>query len=92
MKQLRQFLLMILLLVSADVMTAQQTRALFSISGKVVDAKTGEPVIGAAVNVEDTGIWAISDEKGTFCRISDLATMQCSSPVWDLSTRGSHSL
>ena len=38
MKQLRQFLLMILLLVSADVMTAQQNRALFSISGKVVDA------------------------------------------------------
>lgn len=66
MKQLRQFLLMILLLVSADVMTAQQSRALFSISGKVVDAKTGEPVIGAAVNVEDTGIWAISDENGTF--------------------------
>lgn len=66
MKQLRQFLLMILLLVSADVMTAQQNRALFSISGKVVDAKTREPVIGAAVNVEDTGIWAISDENGTF--------------------------
>lgn len=66
MKQLRQFLLMILLLVSADVMTAQQNRALFSISGKVVDAKTGEPVIGAAVNVEDTGVWAISDENGTF--------------------------
>lgn len=66
MKQLRQFLLMILLLVSADVMTAQQNRALFSISGKVVDTKTGEPVIGAAVNVEDTGIWAISDENGTF--------------------------
>lgn len=66
MKQLRQFLLMILLLVSADVMTAQQNRALFSISGNVVDAKTGEPVIGAAVNVEDTGIWAISDENGTF--------------------------
>lgn len=66
MKQLRQFLLMILLLVSADVMTAQQNRALFSISGKVVDAKTGEPVIGAAVNVEDTGIWAISDENGAF--------------------------
>ena len=66
MKQLRQFLLMILLLVSADVMTAQQNRVLFSISGKVVDAKTGEPVIGAAVNVEDTGIWAISDENGTF--------------------------
>lgn len=66
MKQLRQCLLMILLLVSADVMTAQQNRALFSISGKVVDAKTGEPVIGAAVNVEDTGIWAISDENGTF--------------------------
>lgn len=66
MKQFRQFLLMILLLVSADVMTAQQNRALFSISGKVVDAKTGEPVIGAAVNVEDTGIWAISDENGTF--------------------------
>lgn len=66
MKQLRQFLLMILLLVSADVMTAQQNRARFSISGKVVDAKTGEPVIGAAVNVEDTGIWAISDENGTF--------------------------
>ena len=66
MKQLRQFLIMILLLVSADVMTAQQNRALFSISGKVVDAKTGEPVIGAAVNVEDTGIWAISDENGKF--------------------------
>lgn len=66
MKQLRQFLLMIFLLVSADVMTAQQNRALFSISGKVVDAKTGEPVIGAAVNVEDTGIWAISDENGKF--------------------------
>lgn len=59
-------MLMILLLVSADVMTAQQNRALFSISGKVVDAKTGEPVIGAAVNVEDTGIWAISDENGKF--------------------------
>lgn len=66
MKQLRQFLLMILLLVSADIMTAQQNRALLSISGKVVDAKTGEPVIGAAVNVEDTGIWAISDENGKF--------------------------
>ena len=66
MKQLRQFLLMILLLVSADVMTAQQNRVLLSISGKVVDAKTGEPVIGAAVNVEDTGIWAISDENGAF--------------------------
>lgn len=71
MKQLRQFLLMILLLVSADVMTAQQNRALFSISGKVVDAKTGEPVIGAAVNVEDTGIWAISDENGK-CFLPDI--------------------
>lgn len=43
-----------------------QKGSLYSISGKIVDSKSGEPVIGAAVNVEDTGIWAISDENGAF--------------------------
>lgn len=43
-----------------------QKGSLYSMSGKIVDSKSGEPVIGAAVNVEDTGIWAISDENGAF--------------------------
>ena len=66
MKRIRQFLLIVLMLATVQTAAAQQSRQTYSISGKVIDAKTGEAVIGAAVNVEDTGIWAISDENGAF--------------------------
>ncbi len=66
MKLFRHILLIALILAAVQTAAAQQGRPAYSISGKVIDAKTGEAIVGAAVNVEDTGIWAISDENGTF--------------------------
>ena len=66
MKLFRHIFLIALMLAAVSTAAAQQSRQTYSISGKVIDAKTGEAVIGAAVNVEDTGIWAISDENGAF--------------------------
>lgn len=66
MERIGKIILAVLILAFAQTAFAQQNRQTYSISGKVIDAKTGEAVIGAAVNVEDTGIWAISDEKGSF--------------------------
>lgn len=66
MERIGKIILAVLILAFAQTAFAQQNRQTYSISGKVIDAKTGEAVIGAAVNVEDTGIWAISDEKGAF--------------------------
>ena len=66
MKRIEHFLLVVMMLTVVHTAAAQQSRPAYSISGKVIDAKTGEAIVGAAVNVEDTGIWAISDENGTF--------------------------
>ena len=66
MKRIEHFLLVVMMLTAVHTAAAQQSRPAYSISGKVIDAKTGEAIVGAAVNVEDTGIWAISDENGTF--------------------------
>ena len=38
----------------------------FRIEGRVVDARSGEAVYGVAVSIEDSGIWATTDEKGQF--------------------------
>ena len=37
-----------------------------SIKGKVVDKKSGEPVIAAAVNLKEIERWTIADDKGQF--------------------------
>ncbi len=65
MKLLRHILL-IIMMTATQTALAQRSSQLFSISGKVLDSKSGEPVIGVAVNVEDTGIWTISDDNGLF--------------------------
>lgn len=65
MKRIGLLVFIMLMLFNASPSFAQKG-SLYSISGKIVDSKSGEPVIGAAVNVEDTGIWAISDENGAF--------------------------
>lgn len=65
MKRIGLLVFIMLMLFKASPSFAQKG-SLYSISGKIVDSKSGEPVIGAAVNVEDTGIWAISDENGAF--------------------------
>ncbi len=36
------------------------------VAGKVVDAKTGEPIVAAAVYLEEVGIGTYTDEKGEF--------------------------
>ncbi|MDF1572982.1 MAG: TonB-dependent receptor plug domain-containing protein [Bacteroidales bacterium] len=36
------------------------------LEGKITDRKTGEPVIGAAVNLKDLDIWTVSDTAGRF--------------------------
>ncbi len=36
------------------------------ISGTVVDSKSGEAVAGAAVNVEDLGLWSVTEADGSF--------------------------
>lgn len=65
MKRIGLLVFIMIMLFNASPSFAQKG-SLYSISGKIVDSKSGEPVIGAAVNVEDTGIWAISDENGAF--------------------------
>ena len=65
MKRIGLLVFIMLMLFNASPSFAQRG-SFYSISGKIVDSKSGEPVIGAAVNVEDTGIWAISDENGAF--------------------------
>lgn len=66
MKQLIYLSVLIISLASSSFVAAQSSGSRYDISGKVVDAKTGEAIAGAAVNIEDTGIWTISDEKGRF--------------------------
>ena len=65
MKRIGLLVFIMLMLFNTSPSFAQRG-SFYSISGKIVDSKSGEPVIGAAVNVEDTGIWAISDENGAF--------------------------
>lgn len=66
MKRLGQLLSFIMLFAAMFSSAAQQRSQLYDISGKIIDEKSGEPVIGVAVNVEDTGIWASSDDSGNF--------------------------
>ena len=66
MKKTVYLLFLIIALASATFSSAQSADKLYSISGKVIDSRTGEAIIGVAVNIEDTGIWTTSDEKGRF--------------------------
>ncbi len=45
---------------------AVNTYAQFSVSGKVVDSKTGEPVQGATVRLRDTNIGCVTNGEGEF--------------------------
>ncbi len=55
------FVLLLLLAVGPLGLFAQQT-----ISGRVLDAQTGEPLIGATVAIEDTNQGAVTDAQGRF--------------------------
>lgn len=44
-------------------LTAQEG---IKLEGTIIDKKTGEPVIGAAVNLKDLDIWTVSDREGNF--------------------------
>lgn len=52
-------------LASGAAVRAEQARSA-EISGKVVDSKTGEPVPGAVIRLDENYLWAISSEKGAF--------------------------
>ncbi len=56
-------LAIILLLTLSSLQALAQS---FAISGKVVDSKSGETVVGAAVNIEELGLWAITEAEGEF--------------------------
>ncbi|MGM9736898.1 MAG: TonB-dependent receptor domain-containing protein [Candidatus Cryptobacteroides sp.] len=62
-----------ILLFFSFICEAQKSRSGFIISGKTVDAATGEEIAGVAVNLEDTGIWTTTDEKGRFI-LTDIAS------------------
>ena len=49
-----------------EVTLKAETPALYSISGKVIDAKTSETIVGVGINLKDTGIWTVTDEDGRF--------------------------
>ncbi len=53
----------ILSLLCAFSLSAQKR---YSISGVIVDAESGEAIVGAGVNVKGTGLWTVSDDKGNF--------------------------
>lgn len=38
----------------------------FSITGKVTDAQTGEPIAGVIFNIDGTGLWTLSDTDGNY--------------------------
>ena len=66
------FTITAILLFFSFICEAQKSRSGFIISGKTVDAATGEEIAGVAVNLEDTGIWTTTDEKGRFI-LTDIA-------------------
>lgn len=61
----KKYLIFILYLISSVcILKAQGTG--YYIEGQVTDSKTGEAVYGAAVNIKDSGIWTMTDDKGMF--------------------------
>ncbi len=63
MKKIAVILLFALMAVLTPVRASAQRH---SISGTVIDSKNGEAVAGAAVNIEDLGLWAICENDGRF--------------------------
>ena len=77
---------MILLLATALALHADdkpgRASALFQLSGVVTDANTGQPVEFASVLLAESGLWAITGEKGQFTikgvpRGKNTVTVQC---------------
>ena len=60
-----------------EVTLKAETPALYSISGKVIDAKTSETIVGVGINLKDTGIWTVTDEDGRFT-IQNIPQGSCS--------------
>lgn len=58
-------LFFIIYLLSSVCLSKAQTETYY-IEGKVTDSKSGEPVYGAAVNIKDSGIWTMTDDRGRF--------------------------
>ena len=56
----------ILLLLTASTMLTTHAQTAFRLAGRVVDAETGQAVEFASLRVEESGQWAVSDEKGAF--------------------------
>ena len=64
----RTILILILFLAST---AAALAAGGLEISGKVVDAASGEPVPGAIVRLDENYLWAITDEDGEFESLED---------------------
>ena len=62
-KSFKLFILFILILLQSGYLAAQQDK---TISGKITDSKTREPIIGAVVTVKGTTIGVATNEKGQF--------------------------
>lgn len=60
-----KYLFFIIYLLSSVCLSKAQTETYY-IEGKVTDSKSGEPVYGAAVNIKDSGIWTMTDDRGRF--------------------------
>lgn len=56
----------ILLCLLFSVSSFAQSKSGVSLSGTIRDAQTNDPVPGAAVIIDNSNVWAISDEKGSF--------------------------
>lgn len=75
----KRIVLSFLLLLGSAAMAVAQT---ISITGKVVDENSGEPVEFASILMKENGLWAITDAKGVF-RIKNVPrgktemTIQC---------------
>ncbi|MBQ9668403.1 MAG: TonB-dependent receptor [Prevotella sp.] len=63
MKSLRTYILLVLTACAALAGRAQTT---YRLAGRVVDDATGQAVEFASLLVEESGQWAVSDEKGAF--------------------------
>ena len=63
MNSLRTYITLLLTACAALVVRAQTS---FLLAGHVVDSATGQPVEYASLLVEESGQWAVSDEKGAF--------------------------
>lgn len=59
---MQRFLTTIILLMTALCLKAQG----WSVSGKIIEARSGDPVIGAVVRIGEDYLWAIADAEGEF--------------------------